>query len=214
MLIFDLDGTLIDSAGDLHRFVNQVLAEHKLAALSLPEVRAMVGDGVTQLVTRAFAARSVNLTDPGAEVKRFLQLYAADPVALTDAYVGVRETLSTFREQGIPMAVSTNKPESISREILRQLDLLGHFKDVIGGDSRPYRKPDPRMLTELIERFGATARDTFMIGDSEVDAATAAAAQVPFVLMTYGYRRGAIDGMTRVATLDRFADLSSIISPS
>lgn len=214
MLIFDLDGTLIDSAGDLHRFVNRVLEEHRLAPLSLPEVRAMVGDGVTQLVTRAFAARSVNLTDPTVEVKRFLQLYAADPVALTEAYEGVRETLNAFREQGITMAVSTNKPESISREILRQLDLLGHFKEVLGGDSRTFRKPDPRMLTELIERYGATARDTFMIGDSEVDAATALAAQVPFVLMTYGYRRGAIDAMTRVAALDRFAELRSLVGPS
>jgi phosphoglycolate phosphatase len=211
MLIFDLDGTLIDSAGDLHRFVNRVLAGHGHAPLSLPEVRGMIGDGVTQLILRAFAARGVPLADPTPQVKQFLEFYAADPVSLTGSYAGVPETLLQFQQRGITMTVSTNKPESISRDILSQLNLLAFFATVRGGDSCGFRKPDPRMVTELLEQFDATGAQSLLIGDSEVDAATAQAAGIPFVLMTYGYRRGPIEAMARIATLDHFADLISLV---
>jgi phosphoglycolate phosphatase len=212
MLIFDLDGTLIDSAGDLHRSVNVLLAEHSLEPLSLPDVRAMVGDGVTQLVTRVFAARDVQPPDIAKEVQRYLEIYGADPVVLTELYAGVRETLDVFTERGIPMTISTNKPERLSLEVLKRLDLLHYFKAVVGGDTNSFRKPDPRMLTHLLERFGADPASAWMIGDSEVDAAAAEGAKVRFILMTYGYRRAPIESIRHHLALGQFSGLVNAVT--
>jgi phosphoglycolate phosphatase len=211
MLIFDLDGTLIDSAPDLQRSVNRLLAEHSRDPLSLPEVRGMVGDGVTQLVSRAFAARELEAADIAKEVRRYLEIYAESPVEHTQTYEGVCETLEDFTRRGIAMTVCTNKPERISVEILKRLDMLKHFKAVVGGDTNPFRKPDPRMLTGLLEQFSVSPQSSFMIGDSEVDAAAAEAANVRFVLMTYGYRRGPIEGIPHQFVLDRFAELTKLV---
>ena len=210
MLIFDLDGTLIDSAGDLHRSVNVLLAEHSLEPLSLPAVRKMIGDGVSQLVTRAFAARSVQVADLAKEVRRYLEIYAESPVGLTQTYEGVCETLDGLTARGVAMTVCTNKPERISLDILERLDLLKHFKAVVGGDTNAFRKPDPRMLTQLLKRFAADRDSSYLIGDSEVDAEAAEAANVRFVLMTYGYRRGPIEQIRHHLALNHFADLNAL----
>ena len=211
MLIFDLDGTLIDSAGDLHRSVNALLAEHSREPLPLPEVRKMIGDGVSQLVSRAFAARSLQPEDLGKEVRRYLEIYAASPVDLTETYDGVRETLADLSARGVEMTVCTNKPERLSVDILERLDLAKHFKAVVGGDTHPFRKPDPRMLTELLARFAAKRESAFLIGDSEVDAAAAEAANVRFVLMTYGYRRGPVEQIHHHRVFDRFAEIAQLV---
>jgi phosphoglycolate phosphatase len=211
MLIFDLDGTLIDSAPDLQRSVNRLLAEHSREPLTLPEVRALIGDGVTQLVSRAFAARSLEAVDIAKAVQRYLSIYAESPVEHTEIYEGVSETLDDFTRRGIAMTVCTNKPERLSIDILQRLDLLKHFKAVVGGDTHPFRKPDPRMLTELLDRFGVSRETAFLIGDSEVDGAAAEAAGVRFILMTYGYRRGPVDRIRHHLALDRFAELSGAL---
>jgi len=212
MLIFDLDGTLIDSAPDLHRSLNTLLSEHALEPLPLHEVRGMIGDGVGQLVTRAFAARSVQLGDPSKEVRRYQEIYAVDPVALTEVFAGVPETLEALSRLGWLMTVCTNKTEGISVEILKRFGLLKYFKSVVGGDTHAYRKPDPRMLTDLLDRFGFKRDASLMIGDSEVDGATAEAANVRFALMTYGYRRGPIESIRHHIALDHFSDLTAAIA--
>jgi len=209
-LIFDLDGTLIDSAGDLHRCVNHALAQYSLEPLSLEVVRGMIGDGVRQLLSRAFAARSHPIED--IEVRRFMAYYSLDPVALTAPYEGVSGTLHELSRRGFRMAVCTNKPQAISKDVLQRVHLAPYFKHVLGGDSRPYRKPDPRLLLDVVELMKSPIEDCVLIGDSEVDAETATAAGVPFVLMTYGYRRGPAKQIAAVARLRRFAQLVSQFS--
>jgi phosphoglycolate phosphatase len=211
LVVFDLDGTLIDSAPDLRRALNAMLAEYGAGELSLPEVKGMVGEGAAQLVSRALAARAVKVPDPQAALRRFLQIYAADPIAETQLYDGVVSALQTLSERGLRLAVCTNKPISPTQEILRRLDLGRHFMHVRGGDSQPFRKPDARMLSEIMSEAAVEPERCLMVGDSEIDAATAQAAGVAFALMTYGYRRGPARAMRCIAALERFEQLLPLI---
>ena len=211
LVIFDLDGTLVDSAPDLRHAVNRVLDEHGAAPLSLTQIRSMIGDGAAQLVARAFAARNLEVADPNAPLQRFFSLYETDPTANTVLYDGVSDTLQVMSDGGSPLAVCTNKPANPARTILRQLNIDTHFSQVVGGDTHAFRKPDPRMLTTLVDAFGVAPDKALMVGDSEVDAATAHTAGVPFALMTYGYRRGAAADIACIAALDHFSELKSLV---
>src|SRR5262245_27183375 len=147
-LIFDLDGTLVDSAPDLHRSLNAVLAEQGRAAVGLDGIRAMVGDGAAKLVERGFADTGAAV-EPAALaglVQRFLAHYSAGRHALTRAYPGVADTLAALQTRGCRLGVCTNKPYAPSMEILELLELSRYFGAVTGGDSLPVRKPDPGHL--------------------------------------------------------------------
>ena len=211
LIVFDLDGTLIDSAADLAAAINAMLREFGCEALSVPEVRSMIGDGVALLVTRALAARHCEHADPTDAERIFMRHYEAGATALTTAFPGAAAVLQALRAGGIPLAVCTNKPARISADILGSLGLARYFARVIGGDSLPFRKPDPRVLLTLVEAFAAVPQSTLLVGDSEVDAATAQAAGVPFVLMKHGYRRGPAEAIPCVAALEHFAELPAVV---
>jgi phosphoglycolate phosphatase len=211
LVIFDLDGTLIDSAPDMHRAVNIMLADLGCPPLSLPEIRTMVGDGASALIARALAARQCVTADPGKALAQFLEHYEANPTAFTKTFPGVPETLERLRAFGLTLAICTNKPSRLTHMILERLGIERFFVRVIAGDTLPFRKPDPRALIEVLNVFGTPPAASIMVGDSEVDAATAHAANVPFVLMTYGYHRGPIDGISSIATLDHFAELATLL---
>jgi phosphoglycolate phosphatase len=189
LAIFDLDGTLIDSIGDIHAAVNRMLSERSQPPLALPEVRRMVGDGAAVLIDRVLSARPALGLDPDTALERYLGLYEAEPLGQTRLYSGVAETLALLQERGIRLAVCTNKPERPSRLILESFGLADRFERIVGGDTLPWRKPDRRVLDAVVAEMGGRADTSVLIGDSEVDAATAAAAEVPFILMSYGYRR-------------------------
>ncbi len=212
LVIFDLDGTLIDSAADLAHALNGVLADFGAAPLTVPVVRTMIGDGTSKLVERALAARALASADLAAAHRRFMQRYAAEPLRATTVYPGVRAGLEQLRERSLPLAVCTNKSVQLAQTILERLELADFFARIIGGDSLPYCKPDPRVLQALLASFAVTARDALMVGDSEVDAATAQAANVPMVLMRYGYRRGPIEQIPCLAALEHFAVLPEFIA--
>jgi len=205
-MVFDLDGTLVDSVGDLHRALNLTLAECRCGPLSVQQVRGMVGDGVEQLVSRAIAATGCG-ADPRQALPRYLAHYEADPVAHSRVYPGVQSTLETLRRQGIRLAVLTNKLSRSTGLVLGRLDLARYFSRVVSGDSLGFRKPDPRVLLSILEGFGADPRESLMVGDSEVDANTAHAAGVPFALMTYGYHRVPLSEIASTVQLQDFAAL-------
>jgi len=211
-VVFDLDGTLIDSAGDLHRAVNGMLSEFDCAPLPLNEVRSMIGDGASLLIARALAARQCVVPDQGAALRLFLNHYAEEPTALTTVYPGARETLELLRARGLTLAICTNKPAGLTQVILERLRIEQHFTRVVGGDSLSFRKPDPRALMEVLNGIGTAPAASLMVGDSEVDAATAHAAGVPFVLMTHGYHRGPIDQVSCIAACDKFRELASFVA--
>lgn len=211
LVVFDLDGTLIDSAPDMHRSVNLMLADLGCPPLSLPEIRTMVGDGASALIARALAARQCVTADPDKALEQFLQHYEAEPTAFTRTFPGVPETLERLQAFGLTLAICTNKPARLTEMIVKRLGIEHFFVRVVAGDTLPYRKPDPRALQEVMNSFGTPPAATLMVGDSEVDAATAHAANVPFILMTYGYHRGPIDSISSVATLDHFGELATLL---
>lgn len=211
LVIFDLDGTLIDSAADLAHAVNGMLSALGREPLEIGAVRGMIGDGMGKLVERALAARALDGLAPAEAQRMVLSLYQAEPVRTTAPYPGVPAALEQLRAAGLRLAVCTNKPAELAETILARLDLAEFFTQVVGGDSLPFRKPDPRMLQAVLAHYSATPRDALMVGDSEVDAATAAAAGVPMILMRYGYRRGPLERIPHLAALDRFDALPELI---
>ncbi len=207
LLVFDLDGTLVDSAPDLREALNQMLRERGRPPLALPQVRRMIGDGVPALVRRALAASGADPSESVTALPRFLALYEPNAARLTRAYPGVRQTLAALRRQGYRTAVCTNKPQRASLAVLEGLGLLAFFDAVAGGDRFTVRKPDPGHLLGLIDELDAAPRAAAMIGDNENDAAAAHAAGLPLLLMRYGYARTDPESLGAAALLDRFADL-------
>ena len=210
-IVFDLDGTLIESAPDIHRAANVALAKQGQPPLSLALVRTFIGNGVPTLIHRVMSASDLLGSDiHAAMLAEFMADYNAAPADLTRCFDGVPEALAALRAQGFKLGICTNKPERTSCAILEQLDLASLFDVVIGGDSLPYRKPDPRPLLATFQALGADRG--LYVGDSEVDAETAHAAGIPFLLFTQGYRAKTIEDLNPRGSFDQFVDLPGLIA--
>ena len=185
--LFDLDGTLVDSAPDLRAAINRLMAARDLAGFTLTEITAMVGDGVPALVTRALAARGRPFD--AASLADFTADYTANAAVLTRAFPGIPEVLETLAAQGWRLAVCTNKPEAAARALLEALGLARHFCAIGGGDSFAVRKPDPEHLRATLRAAGGDffALRAVMIGDHHNDVAAAAGAGLPCVFALWGY---------------------------
>lgn len=193
-VIFDLDGTLVDSRPDIAAAVNRTRADLGLAPLSLEAVGAMMGEGSRNLVRRALAV-PLQRPAPAPEVDevlfegahaRFLVHYAAVCTAETRAYAGIDEVLADTGRRW-PLALLTNKPIAMTRALVAALGWEGHFRAVVGGDSLPHRKPDPRGLLEVAAGLGVAPQAVVLVGDSRIDAETAAAAGTTFLWVEWGY---------------------------
>jgi phosphoglycolate phosphatase len=207
LLLFDLDGTLVDSLPDLTNALNEVLRERGYPPLLPAEVKPMIGDGMPMLLARGFAARGADAAEAKAAQPRFIEVYEANAINLTRPYPGVPETLTVLRARGFATAVCTNKLQHATGEVLRGMGLDALFDGFAGGDRFAVHKPDPGHLLGLVEALGGDPKRAAMIGDSENDALAARAAMMPLILMRYGYAR--IDpaelGADRV--LDNFAEI-------
>ena len=208
-IVFDLDGTLIDSAADLTEALNRVLADQGLPAVAEASVRHMVGDGAVKLIERGFAAAGRPFDDglPARLRQAFLDHYGACLIQRTRAQPGAAEALAALSAAGRRMAVCTNKPAAMSETILAHLGLAGYFEAVLGGDSLQVRKPDPAPLFAAIERSGGAAPRAVMVGDSHTDVATARAAAVPVVVVSFGYTRTPARALGADAVIDHFDEL-------
>ena len=207
LLLFDLDGTLIDSVPDLTNALNEVLRERGYAPLGPEEVKPMVGDGVPVLVARAFAARGGGSEEAAELLPRYVAFYEANATRLTRPYPGVRETLQELRRSGYRTAICTNKLQRATVRVLRGLELDDLFDGVAGGDRYAVRKPDPGHLLQLIREMGGESDRAAMIGDSENDAAAGRAASLPVLLMRYGYARVDPKSLSPDTVVDRFDEL-------
>jgi len=167
-IIFDLDGTLVDSARDLQDAANVLLAEQGLRSLGLDEIKAMIGDGVAKLVERAIVATGGDLSRLPTLVARFLAIYEANASRHTQAY-------------------PTNKPQAATVSILEALGLRVFFDEVIGGDALPERKPHPAPVLLALERLGVSPEAALMVGDNYHDVQAAHAAGIRALAVTYGY---------------------------
>jgi len=186
LIVFDLDGTLIDSRRDLANATNALLVECGAAPFSEERIGAMVGDGAATLVARAFAAAAVE--QPPDALDRFLRIYGDHLLDHTRPYPGVREALQHLRSRS-QLAVLTNKPLASTRHILDGLSLASYFPAdaVLGGDGPFPRKPDPAALCHLAAQAHVSLRDTLLVGDSAIDWRTARAAGVAACLVRYGF---------------------------
>ena len=208
-LLFDLDGTLVDTLPDLRCALNGLLRGLGRRELSAGEVRQMIGDGTRALVERALATTGSG-ADLEAAHQQFLQIYEAAPTRLSRLYPGVEETLRSLRASGARLAICTNKPQSATLQILKDFQIADCFDVVLGGDVVAFRKPDPRHLLAALDRLGAS--EAVMIGDNENDYAAARAADVPVILMRYGYLRLPATSLNPEAWLDSFADLQPTLA--
>ena len=183
-LIFDLDGTLIDSKLDLALSVNATLAEMGRDPLEHEQIFGYIGQGAPALIARALG-EGASEEECRHALEFFIRYYSAHKLDHTVLYPGVREALGALG--GMPMAVLTNKPVRVSRAILEGLGVAGHFRFVYGGNSFERKKPDPMGVDSILREFGAAPEQAMVVGDSEVDVQTARNAGVWVCCVTYGF---------------------------
>lgn len=212
-IIFDLDGTLIDSAPDLHAISNQVLAAHGHGELPLETVTGFIGNGIPKLVERCFRAVDAPLEGEAFDnaVVMFLEKYSEAPAKYSQFYPGVLETLDKLREQGFVLGVCTNKTERMARLIVDEMGVSSYFACVAGGDRIKEKKPSPHPLINCAKEMGCTEQEIIFVGDSETDAATAENAKVPFILFTEGYRKVLASELYHQALYCRFSHLPHLV---
>ncbi|MFE3835800.1 phosphoglycolate phosphatase [Pseudogemmobacter sonorensis] len=208
-VLFDLDGTLIDSVPDIAAALNRVLAAEAQAPFDLAEVTSFVGKGIADLVARAMAARGLATTEHPRLTAAVLAAYQADGASRTRIYPGVVPALEALRARGHRLGICTNKPEPAARQILDQLGLSPLFDVVLGGGRLAVLKPDPApLLTAMAEIGGAS----IFVGDSEVDAETARRADAPFLLYTEGYRKSPVEALPHLAAFEHFDALPDLVA--
>jgi phosphoglycolate phosphatase len=212
-VILDLDGTLIDSAPDLHTAANTVLIAAGRPTLDLPTIKRFIGDGVRKLVERAFAATGPALDQAALDrtTARFTTLYEAAASVLTRPYADVPETLARLGAAGMRLGVCTNKPMAAAGIVLHELGLANLIDGVSGGDSTAHRKPHPDHVLDALRRIGGTVAQAAMVGDNEHDIAAGKAAGLATIAVTYGYARLPYPELGADRLIDRFADLDSAL---
>jgi phosphoglycolate phosphatase len=208
-VIFDLDGTLVDSAPDLQAAANRLMRQNGRPELDLATVTSFIGNGMGRLVERCFARHGALTPELRAQmpeqVERFKQYYAEEGHRRTRLMPGAEATLRRLAAGGVKLGLCTNKDSAPALEILRHLRVEGLFQAVVGGDSGLAKKPDPAPLLACIETCGATPAEAVFVGDSETDAHTAAHAGVAFVIYGGGYRSEPLAALPHAAAFAHFA---------
>lgn len=213
VIIFDLDGTLIDSSPDLSHAVNHMLEQLNLSTFSESTVHGWVGNGASTLVKRALSGDSLidETIDPKLFEKAldiFLKFYAKNLCVATTLYPNVKETLASLKKEGYILVIVTNKPFDFVAPILKGLGLDGLFEFYLGGESLEKRKPDPMPLFYVCEKLKVTVEECVMIGDSKNDIISANHAKMQSVGVTYGYNYGEDIALYQPTMMvDDFADI-------
>jgi len=209
-VIFDLDGTLVESAPDLHVAANKLMRENQRRDVTLSEITMMVGDGVPKLVERAFRATGepASAEDLDGFVARYLEFYEPHAADLSRPFPGALECLDRLHGMGIKLAVCTNKPFDATMEILTKLKLGTHLDVVIGGDTLPgIKKPDPRHLQAAMDKMGVNTAETIMVGDFRNDVEAAHGARIPAIVCRFGYTKGPAEDLGADLIIDSFDEL-------
>ena len=212
ILLFDLDGTLVDTAPDLVATLNTILLRYDREPLPLESDVKLVGDGARALLDRGFRETGSPAEDLDALMNDFIDIYSNAATVHSRPFPGVLEVLEDFAKADYLMAVCTNKPQQPSEIILRDLDLLRFFKAVVGGDRLSVRKPDPGHLTGTLELMDVTGRSAIMVGDSHNDVASARNAKMPVVVVSYGYTAMPAAKLGGDVLIDRFIDLPAAVA--
>ena len=218
-VLFDLDGTLVDTAPDLMRAHNHVMQKFGYPTKSTEEIRSLVGKGAGAMIGRSIWGQAkkefgkVNDENTKKEmVKEFVKFYGKNIINESTLINGVKEFLKWCKDNNISMAVCTNKQEYLSNDLLKKIGIYDYFEYVAGSDTFDYCKPDPRHLTSVVEILDGDIKKTIMIGDSETDANAAKAAEIPIILLKDGYTEKNIDEIYHNHLINDFIGIEKIIS--
>ncbi|THD73873.1 phosphoglycolate phosphatase [Thalassobius vesicularis] len=209
IVVFDLDGTLIDSAPDIRAAANKMLCEQGIAGLDLPTIISFIGNGLPKLVERVMQRTGLDMSRHSELTAVTLAHYNAATTDLTRPYPGVVQALEALSAAGHVLAMCTNKPEEPARSILRDLRIERFFNGVVGGDTLAVKKPDPEPLLHIIRHLGEGP--ALYVGDSEVDAETAVRAGVRFALFTEGYRKSPVEAIPHQHQFSDFTTLPGLV---
>ncbi|KGF69716.1 phosphoglycolate phosphatase [Hoeflea sp. BAL378] len=212
-ILFDLDGTLIDSAPDLCASVNDLLAQDALPPLSPDAVRGMIGHGVRKLVERAYAFSGRPVAGEALDdaTDRMMEIYGGQLTRHTTLMPGAMEMVVAYHMAGVKIGVVTNKPEAFTREILGHFGLLALVDVVVGGDTGPLRKPAPDMLEHALLQVGVSPLHALMVGDSPADTDAARAAGVASVAVRGGYTTVPADALGADRVISTLMELPAAI---
>jgi phosphoglycolate phosphatase len=208
-IVFDLDGTLIDSAPDIHGIANALLDAEGKGPITLDQAREFIGNGASVFVAKMRAAREIADDHHDRLLADFIARYD-DAVTLTKPYPNVEPALQSLIDVGHLLGICTNKPIRPTKAVLSHLGLDRYFQTFWGGDSLPVHKPDPGPLNAAFDALPDGPE--LYVGDSDVDAETAQRAMVPFLLYTEGYRKQPVSEMTHTVAFSDFADLPTLIA--
>jgi phosphoglycolate phosphatase len=213
-IAFDLDGTLVETAPDLVGALNVVLVEQGMTPAPMTAVRQLVGHGVRGLLTRAYAMAGLTITEARIDElrPRFIEIYRARIAEESRPYPGCLESLADLRARGAKLAVCTNKPEGLARQLLDELDMTGLFDAIIGGDTLPVQKPDPAPLLAAVARAGGDPARAIMVGDASPDVGAAKAAGMPCILFSFGYNDLPVEALGGDVVIDRYDQLAAAIA--
>ena len=218
-ILFDLDGTLVDTAPDLMHAHNHVMKKFGYPTKSTEEIRNLVGKGAGAMIGRSIWGQAkkefskVNDEKIKKEmVREFVDFYGKNIIKESTLIDGVKEFLKWCKEQNISMAVCTNKQEHLSNDLLKKIGIYNYFEYVAGSDTFDYCKPDPRHLTSVVEILDGDLKKTIMIGDSETDADAAKSAEIPIILLEDGYTEKKIDEIYHNHLIKDFVGVEKIIS--
>jgi phosphoglycolate phosphatase len=213
-IVFDLDGTLADTAPDLAGAMNAVLREAGRPELPVGHVRKMVGRGARVLIETGFRASGgvPGEANMDAMFEHFIAHYRENIDQTTRLFPGARETVAALGAHGHRLGVCTNKPIGLAELLLERLDFLAPFSSVRGADSAAYRKPDARHFFDVVDAMRGDRRRSLLVGDSETDVKTARAAGVPVILVSFGYTEIPVAELGGDVTIDSFAELPAAIS--
>lgn len=208
-ILFDLDGTLIDTAPDLAASMNFVLRNNGRREVAAADVRNMVGRGARVLIERGMAATGAPATEKQLDAlfDQFLDYYLDHIADHSTVFDNVEKTLKHLRDAGAILAVCTNKPEGASIKLLKEFALEGYFSAIVGGDSLPVRKPDPGHVLGTLEKMGGRPGNAIMVGDSANDIDAAIAAGIPVIGVPFGYTPVPIGELGADLVVGHFDDL-------
>ena len=186
-ILFDLDGTIVNTAPDLMAAHNHVMKKYGYAQKKLEDIKSLAGKGAWIMMQRSFKEEIKDEKVKKEMTKEFIDFYSKNIDRASEPIKGTIDFLGWAKSKNISMAVCTNKQERLASDLLKKLDMYKYFEYVAGSDTFAFNKPDPRHLTDVVEIIGGDLKKTIMVGDSEVDAMSAHNAKLPFVLVKDGY---------------------------
>lgn len=212
-IIFDLDGTLVDSAPEIARALNAGFGPLGVPVYTAETAKALIGGGARAAIERAVTTAGISLTsDEHAEAyRRFMATYAEASAEGNGLYPGAHETLAALKGRGVPLALCTNKSHDIALIAIEALKIASYFDHVIGARDGQPKKPDPKCLELAIAPFRFDVRDAVMIGDSHADIGAAKAAGCRSIAMSYGYAKGPVEALGADLVVDRLLDVPTAI---